>query len=693
MTSAAHDDVKGRLDALVSVHQSAARNLAKAELAVRREWRAWARLFNGVRDDAAASGLDPDEAVVAVIMRQLSHDRKKRALLHVLASSDTRHGARCFCCALSYLSADTDVNVRDGSGMTPLHHVCSQNTRSTDTTAVRALLARGATHDCVNSFGRTPYNLAQVLNKPSITRLLEQHATEQPLTLRSMDVPWMSLPRAEREIIEHEERAFLCLWGGAPAAEADSAMATRASRRQHVVQSLPKHVAQDVYSMLCDERIGSLAVSDEVHADAEVAPDSRVPTRSTVGGGGDDVSTGDDRTPRRHAVRVISYNVLADGRKWSLSGRHSYCPSEHLQWTYRGRQLMCEIHGYLSHASTPVDVFCLQEVTPAMYHDGGLAAFMAAAGFDGHFYAVAHPSNEASTIGSATFWRRAAFAPVADPVDVSYRDYVRRCLDATDAAPAARGTRLSEALRAVGRRVTGQVVSRRNSAIVLTLRHMLSGVTFVVANTHMPWFGKAMRAADALILSHHMQVCADAVAGKRRPIVHVCCGDLNDSAASSCVSLLRGLPTEVGSAPIIADTALVTSYEAVTHGAHLSSRCTSVNGTRADALDHILVGPFSGRFRGDGGDGGGDDSGAATPAGGTAGDGHTSTDGSSFPRGSALAGGHARVSRVLLMPHGEDMARVCETLPTPDARWPSDHFAVGVEIEVTQEPAVVPDSA
>lgn len=58
-------------------------------------------------------------------------------------------------------------------------------------------------------------------------------------------------------------------------------------------------------------------------------------------------------------LTIISYNILAD--KYAVSGWHSYCPLEHLQWSSRLPRLIQELETYSA------DIICLQEVPPAAW--------------------------------------------------------------------------------------------------------------------------------------------------------------------------------------------------------------------------------------------------------------------------------------------------------------------------------------
>src|SRR5215831_9865278 len=72
--------------------------------------------------------------------------------------------------ALKKIAAGADVNVAQGDGTTPLHWAVYK----VDADLVRALLARGAKPDAINSYGSTPLaEAAKVGNAPLAEMLLK----------------------------------------------------------------------------------------------------------------------------------------------------------------------------------------------------------------------------------------------------------------------------------------------------------------------------------------------------------------------------------------------------------------------------------------------------------------------------------------------------------------------------------------
>eukprot|EP01083_Nonionella_stella_P075233 204392_1 len=62
-------------------------------------------------------------------------------------------------------------------------------------------------------------------------------------------------------------------------------------------------------------------------------------------------------------VRVMTYNILADGHSYALSHRHDYCPLEYRKWRYRFQSILCQLQAYAP------DIVCIQEVTPTLWNN------------------------------------------------------------------------------------------------------------------------------------------------------------------------------------------------------------------------------------------------------------------------------------------------------------------------------------
>ena len=60
-------------------------------------------------------------------------------------------------------------------------------------------------------------------------------------------------------------------------------------------------------------------------------------------------------------VRVMTYNILAHGKRYATSDRHNYCPIQFRKWNYRWQSILCQLKAY-----NP-DIVCIQETTPSSW--------------------------------------------------------------------------------------------------------------------------------------------------------------------------------------------------------------------------------------------------------------------------------------------------------------------------------------
>lgn len=63
------------------------------------------------------------------------------------------------------------------------------------------------------------------------------------------------------------------------------------------------------------------------------------------------------------SIRVMSYNILADGYRYALGEGHGYCPWKYRKWKYRFPRIMAQIEAYHP------DIVGLQETTYVTYHN------------------------------------------------------------------------------------------------------------------------------------------------------------------------------------------------------------------------------------------------------------------------------------------------------------------------------------
>lgn len=110
-----------------------------------------------------------------------------RSALRNACANDAAYGAPCVCALLSHVPLGVDVDaVTTAWGATPLALACVTITDDPAATAVRALLARGASATASDDRGLTPTDRAMRARNAAALSALEQHA-EKPLTRK--DVP------------------------------------------------------------------------------------------------------------------------------------------------------------------------------------------------------------------------------------------------------------------------------------------------------------------------------------------------------------------------------------------------------------------------------------------------------------------------------------------------------------------------
>eukprot|EP01084_Bolivina_argentea_P278667 476172_1 len=61
------------------------------------------------------------------------------------------------------------------------------------------------------------------------------------------------------------------------------------------------------------------------------------------------------------SIRIMTYNILADGIMYALSNRHNYCPKQYRKWGFRYQSILCQFQAY-----SP-DIICIQETTPSTW--------------------------------------------------------------------------------------------------------------------------------------------------------------------------------------------------------------------------------------------------------------------------------------------------------------------------------------
>jgi len=100
---------------------------------------------------------------------------------------------------------------------------------------------------------------------------------------------------------------------------------------------------------------------------------------------------------RRQTVRVMSWNILADGPSYALSPRHSYCPRQQRWWEYRRPRIVASAVAY------EPDLCCFQETTHRMHED--LMPFFKHYGFEG----IRVPTKRRSALSLSFLYRSDRF--------------------------------------------------------------------------------------------------------------------------------------------------------------------------------------------------------------------------------------------------------------------------------------------
>ncbi len=165
-------------------------------------------------------------------------------------------------------------------------------------------------------------------------------------------------------------------------------------------------------------------------------------------------------------LKLIQYNILADGEKLALSEKHSYCPMPLRLWgsVEQGRcfRLLREISSY------DASVICLQELMPDPYSRDFLP-WLRAQGYCGvHIRDIAGvpPLRPDSMFGNAVFYREREFELV-DARGVLYRNLIQKAQ--------------------FNRKIRDRLTTLDDSVIILLLLHRAANQLVVVANTHLYW--------------------------------------------------------------------------------------------------------------------------------------------------------------------------------------------------------------
>ena len=91
-------------------------------------------------------------------------------------------------------------------------------------------------------------------------------------------------------------------------------------------------------------------------------------------------------------IRILSWNILADGQNYALSSRHRYTPIAFRDWSYRSKRIFASLDAYKP------DIICLQETTGKMYRENFLPKYNKSTGYDSIHCELARDKSQSDTI-------------------------------------------------------------------------------------------------------------------------------------------------------------------------------------------------------------------------------------------------------------------------------------------------------
>lgn len=381
-------------------------------------------------------------------------------------------------------------------------------------------------------------------------------------------------------------------------------------------------------------------------------------------------------------AKLITWNILADGEKLALSSKHDYCPLELREWAGRVERIIKELSSY------EADLVCLQECSAAAFERDlqpkfgeGLAANAlgqqaSASGMVGFHYAEFLPEAQrdharASSTGLAVFVRVAAWEPVA--------------------ARAMLFSSLLEDGRHTGK-VREKLRSQSDAALMVLVRARQTGQRLLVVCTHLFWdphFPHVKACQAELLCTGVRDYLRELDEPGAPPPALVVAGDFN--------SVPRLQPSFLPQAQLdkLPATRPDAWAQSAAYGLLATGRVDTDHPEHPDAFGKAptdpaqpapkkakrappQVGPLLHdlRLR---------DAYAGALAPGPL---PLSTHADDFAGNLDYiwtGGGGAHVRKVLTMPY--DVAHPDAFGKIPDATWPSDHLALGVELQLVTTPA------
>jgi len=321
-------------------------------------------------------------------------------------------------------------------------------------------------------------------------------------------------------------------------------------------------------------------------------------------------------------VRILSYNVLAD--IYATKQLYPYCPMWALSWRVRRKILLREILAY------DADIICLQEVQQDHYTEFFYKE-LEGLGYQGLYKAKTRVAGKID--GCYTLYKKERFRLVESNT-IEFNS-VARAIARTNAFE-----QRNDALRRLLKDNVAQIIVLER--LDGDMSHTQGGNTLCLANTHIFWDPEY---SDVKLWQTHLLLQElERVVRNRKNIPLIFCGDFNSMPSEAVVELLKSEKVSETTKPndpcnilppvqsITHSLGLISAYEHVTGN---EPRFTNYTGHYVGTLDYIWV-----------------------------------------SRDSVLP-----VS-TLLIPN-EKTLRGTDDTPLPNTRFPSDHLALCVEVEIS----------
>jgi CCR4-NOT transcription complex subunit 6 len=378
------------------------------------------------------------------------------------------------------------------------------------------------------------------------------------------------------------------------------------------------------------------------------------------------VGGSDDASRQANIVRIISHNVLGDGKKYALSLKHSYCPPQFIDATYRFPRVI----EMLQHHNP--DIIALQEVQVPFAHAYVIPNYNTAQWF--YLYSTRMnlrqsqglqvPESELNTSGGDLLLIR------KDAFEVEGYHVFPYFAWSSVAGRANPDIAILSNSQQEGVEILAEdIYDKGDSVEMVLLRHKATNKQLCVANTHIHWDPRFphIKALQALILTHSvadfLQTFGLPATGKNAPAL-VVAGDMNSFSWKKDYLPLFDLDRPpAGGEPSGVVKLFTSGTLPATHHEHPARRGVKAFPTLRSALD-----PLSSVYT--------QVLGGEPPI-------TTKTTTFEGNIDQIYVNSKAKVTGVLEMPYvGEEGAAKFPAIP--NAIWPSDHIALGVEIDLVK---------